>query len=60
MIKQITLSELSDELAQRKTKKKELLRQDRINGNKKEQRKHPESKSKKNREAPAFTAQSKP
>ena len=31
MIKQITLSELSDELAQRKTKKKELLnRIDRI------------------------------
>ena len=29
MIKQITLSELSDELAQRKTKKKEFLRQDR-------------------------------
>ncbi|MBQ3093296.1 MAG: hypothetical protein IJC57_03470 [Clostridia bacterium] len=60
MIKQITLSELSDELAQTKTKKKELLRQDRINGDKKEQRKQPESKSKKDRKAPVFTAQSKP
>ena len=36
MIKQITLSELIDELAQRKTKKKEFLRQNRVYRDKKE------------------------